>query len=58
MSNANLGFAVVGLGFVGGHEHVPAIAKLPQACLATVIDVNESTARSMVLMAGPDTIPW
>jgi predicted dehydrogenase len=49
MSNEKLGVAVVGLGFVGGRAHVPAIAKLPHARLAAVIDVNESTARSMAL---------
>ena len=42
-----VGVAVIGLGFVGGRAHVPAIKKIPDAHLVAVIDVDRERARTI-----------
>lgn len=47
MSKDKVGVAVVGLGFVGGNTHVPALKKVPGAGLVAVIDVIEELAKNV-----------
>lgn len=47
MSEKKVGVAVAGLGFVGGHAHVPAFKKIPGAELVAVIDVIEELAQKV-----------
>ena len=47
MSDKFVGIAVVGLGFVGGKAHVPAVKKTEGAELVAVIDVVEQLAKNI-----------